>query len=138
MAFEFPMIAKGHDNADEMVKWKDLNQCLFRSYNNFIPMDWNTQEARELGGDLRYRRIGKSWFRYTFPLLYEEDYNYIFATLLEGEENGPVTVNAYDRDNMVWRTYNALMALPENRNFDKERGVYIDFELDFRELEEVV
>lgn len=137
MAFEFPMIAAGHNNEEGLLKWKDLRQCLFQSYNNFIPREWNTQEAREEGGDQRMKRIGLPWIRYTFPLLYEEDFEYIFNDILDGEEDGPVTINEYDRDNMEWKTFNGTMRLPENRNFDRERGYFLDFELDIIKLREI-
>lgn len=137
MAFPYPMIAAGHNNEEGLSKWKDLNQCLFRSYNRFVLQEWNSSESRELGADKRFKRIGRPWTTITFPILYEEDFKYIIDNFTLGQEDGLVTVTAYDRDNMEWKNFNARLVLPEDRNFDVEVGYYVDIEIEFRELVEI-
>lgn len=142
MAFEFNQIAAGHDNLEELERWSKLvddTGCkLFQGYKKFIPMEWHCAEGQEMGGDRLYVKIGLPWFTFAFPLITEEEDNYLTTNYTINGISGPVTLTAYDRDALEWKNYNAIMhILPENKNFNVEMGFYDDYRIDFRDLEEI-
>lgn len=142
MAFEFNQIADGHNNQAGLERWSKLtgtNGCLlFQGYKRFIPMEWNTSEETELGGDRLYVKIGTPWFAFVFPLISEEEDYKLTSTYTDDGVSGFVTVTAYDRDSLTWKDFNATIVIdPSNKNFNLETGFYTGYRVEFRDLEEL-
>lgn len=138
MAGTVPMIAAAFNNEVNLTRWDKLDDCLFLGYKNFTMQEWNRQENREEGGDLRFKRIGKRWSSLTFPIMYEQEFKYILDNFTDGEEDGYVTINVYNRDEMRWMIANAHLKLPEDRKFNIETGYYENIVIEFREIVEIV
>lgn len=140
MTFAINMIAAGHDNEDNLTRWSKLgtiNCPLFQGYKKYIPTEWHCSESQALGGDRKYVKIGSPWFALRFPYLTEEEYYKLITDFTDDGLSGFVTVTAYDRDALTWKTFNATMwVLPDNIPFDVEKGFYAGT-VEFRDLEEV-
>lgn len=131
-------LAAGHDNQAEMKRFKDIDGCLFELYFEFIEQEWHSYEDRELSGNRRYKVIGSPWTKWKFPVLTIDEWNYLFQTVLGGEQSAPVTIHTWDMDADEYTDYNATMHINQNDPKTYEYGERRDIEIEFYDLVEIV
>lgn len=127
-------MAAGHDNLEELTRFKDIDGCLFQAYFDFVEIEWHTSEGRDLSGTRKYKLIGNPWFNMKFPVLTTDEWKYLFVTFMGSQQSIEVTIHAWDMDVDDYFDYNATMSINESTPDSYEWGDRKNVNIEFRDL----
>lgn len=137
-------IASGFNNAANMKPLYLLDPddpCdLFQDYREQFSIGFKffQNEGVQIGGDRRKVPIGLPIARWEFPVLSNDEFNYLADNFATNRLDGEVTMRTYDFENETWSNYNAVMDLSfQDRDSAWNGFEWRPFIIQFTELESV-
>lgn len=111
----FPMIAAGPDNVEELMPVHLYDSRYFQQYKYFIAAEWSPNEGLEESAGGRTKPVRLPFLVWTFTALTQKEFQFFKETLdIEGLPDALVTVRAYDTYNDAWGNYNAVLKMDED------------------------
>lgn len=135
----FFMIADNHNNISQTKRLRDLSDCVFERLDigdrTMNWMEFVDFEGAEQDANLDYYTYGDPYILIVVPWMTHQEY-----AALRGStpfKDKKVTANLYNNREDTWAFYNARMIWPDRPTWNRQRGLWENVEIEFRELDEI-
>ena len=112
-------LASGYDNEANMQPIYRLGidpscgEYFFKDYQDqfAITFRFNQNEGTQITGSRQQIPIGLPNAEWEFPIMSNDEFNFLADTFASNRLDGLVTVRTYDFENNIWSNFNAIMNL---------------------------